>query len=88
MIELSRYVFETLREDEEFAFSRGRMNEVLWTSPSLFETAEHHFYSALSRAASCDSAAAEQRQQHLEALTVHHRQLKLWAQNNAPRVHA
>jgi hypothetical protein len=23
MIELSRYVFETLREDEEFAFCRG-----------------------------------------------------------------
>ena len=27
MIELSRYVFETLREDEEFAFCRGRMND-------------------------------------------------------------
>src|SRR6202008_2449825 len=26
-IELSRYVFETLREDEEFAFSRGRRDE-------------------------------------------------------------
>jgi predicted ATPase len=27
MIKLSRYVFETLREDEEFAFCRGRMND-------------------------------------------------------------
>src|ERR1700757_3988337 len=27
MIELSRYVFETLREDEEFAFCRGRRDD-------------------------------------------------------------
>jgi hypothetical protein len=27
VIELSRYVFETLREDEEFAFCRGRRND-------------------------------------------------------------
>src|SRR5258708_12193455 len=27
MIELSRYVFETLREDEGFAFCRGRKND-------------------------------------------------------------
>src|SRR3981189_2114370 len=27
MIELSRYVFETLREDEEFAFCRGRKDD-------------------------------------------------------------
>src|SRR6478609_8256740 len=27
MIELSGYVFETLREDEEFAFCRGRRND-------------------------------------------------------------
>src|ERR1700726_884310 len=28
MIELSRYVFETLREDEEFAFCRGRKDDL------------------------------------------------------------
>ena len=54
---------------------------LLWTSPSLFETAEYQFYGALSRAASCDSAAADQRQEHVEALAAHHRQLEVWAEN-------
>ena len=36
----------------------SRAQPLLWTSPSYFETAEYHFYGALSRAASCDSAAA------------------------------
>ena len=31
---------------------------LLWTSPSIFETAEYHFYGALSHAASCDSATS------------------------------
>ena len=44
----------------------SKAQQLLWTSPSYFETAEYHFYSALSRAASCDSAPADQRQ-HLEA---------------------
>ncbi len=51
----------------------SRAQRLLWTSPSHFETAEYHFYGALSRAASCDSAAAGERQQHLEALAAHHR---------------
>jgi PAS domain S-box-containing protein len=55
--------------------------QLLWSSPSCFETAEYHFYSALSRAASCDSVAASERQQHLETLAVHHRQLQVWAEN-------
>ncbi len=58
-----------------------RAQRLLWTSPSCFETAEYHFYGALSRAASCDSAAAGQRQQHFEALTAHHAQLEVWAEN-------
>jgi predicted ATPase/signal transduction histidine kinase len=58
-----------------------RAQPLLWTSPSCFETAEYHFYGALSRAASLDSAAAEQRQQHFEALTAHHRQLEVWAEH-------
>jgi serine/threonine protein kinase len=42
VIELSRYVFETLREDEEFAFCRGRWDEgELSTMPSLAPVAEH-----------------------------------------------
>ena len=51
----------------------SRAQRLLWTSPSHFETAEYHFYGALSQAACCDSAAADERQQHLEALAAHHR---------------
>ncbi len=58
-----------------------RAQRLLWTSPSCFETAEYHFYGALSRAASCDSAAADQRQQHFQALIAHHGQLEVWAEN-------
>jgi predicted ATPase len=54
---------------------------LLWTSPSFFEVAEYQFYSALARAASCDSATAEQRGEHFEALAAHHRQLEVWAEN-------
>jgi predicted ATPase/signal transduction histidine kinase len=58
-----------------------RAQRLLWTSPSCFETAEYHFYGALSRAASWDTATADQRQQHFEDLTAHHRQLEVWAEN-------
>ncbi len=61
----------------------SRAQRVLWSSPSQLETVEYHFYGALSRAASCDSAAAGERQQHLEALAAHHKQLELWAANCA-----
>jgi predicted ATPase/signal transduction histidine kinase len=58
-----------------------RAQRLVWTSPSLFETAEYQFYSALARAASCDSATANQRRRHFEALAAHHRQLAVWAEN-------
>jgi PAS domain S-box-containing protein len=48
---------------------------------SHFETAEYDFYGALSRAASCDSAPAAERQPHMEALSAHHKQLQVWAAN-------
>jgi PAS domain S-box-containing protein len=54
---------------------------LLWTSVNHFETTEYHFYSALSHAASCDSAAGEQRRQHIEAVTAHYSQLEVWAAN-------
>ena len=38
----------------------SKAQRLLWTSPSLFETAEYHFYGALSHAASCDSASPDQ----------------------------
>ena len=52
-------------------------------SPSFFETAEIHFYGALSHAACWDFAFPYPREQHFEALTTHHRQLQEWAQNCA-----
>ncbi|GLR90842.1 signal transduction histidine kinase [Bradyrhizobium iriomotense] len=58
----------------------SRAQRVLWTSPSQFETAEFHFYGALSHAASWDSAFPDQRQQHFDALAAHHKQLEVWAE--------
>jgi PAS domain S-box-containing protein len=58
-----------------------RANRLLWTSPSQFETAEYHFYGALSRAACWDCGSLDQRAQHLGALATHHRQLEVWAEN-------
>ncbi len=58
-----------------------RAHRLLWTSPSFIEVAEYHFYSALSYAASCDSVAAGQRQEHLEAMAAHQRQLEIWAEH-------
>jgi PAS domain S-box-containing protein len=54
---------------------------LLRASPSVSETAEYHFYGALSRAASCEAAPADQRQEHIDALAAHHRQLQLWARH-------
>ena len=61
------------------ASSRAQL--LLWTSVSQFETAEYHYYGALSRAAAFDAASADERQQHLEALAAHHSQLKVWTEN-------
>jgi PAS domain S-box-containing protein len=58
----------------------SRAQRLLWTSLSYFEMAEYVFYGALSHAASCDAASADQ-QQHLDAAAAHHKQLQLWAAN-------
>jgi PAS domain S-box-containing protein len=52
---------------------------LLWTSRSMLEEAEYHFYSALARALCWDSAPADGREAHLAALAAHHRQLDVWA---------
>ena len=59
----------------------SRAQRLLWTSVSQLETAEYHFFGALSQAAACDSAAVGERQQHLDAVAAHHKQLQLWAVN-------
>ncbi len=52
---------------------------LLWTAPSNLEVAEYHFYGGLCRAALCDSASPDQRQQHAETLATHRTQLEIWA---------
>jgi PAS domain S-box-containing protein len=54
---------------------------LLWTSLSLFETAEYHFYGALAQAAAWHSATADNQFHHSQALAEHHKQLVLWAEN-------
>jgi PAS domain S-box-containing protein len=59
----------------------SKAQRLIWTSPCFLEEAEYHFYSALSRAASWNSAGAQDRRHHLDALTQHHEQLTVWAKN-------
>jgi PAS domain S-box-containing protein len=47
----------------------------------LFRTGDYQFYSALSHAASWDSAPVGERQQHLDAVASHHAQLQVGAEN-------
>jgi PAS domain S-box-containing protein len=54
---------------------------LLWSVPSTLEGTEFSFYGALSHAASWDLASPDQRDQHVEALGVHHRQLEIWAEH-------
>jgi PAS domain S-box-containing protein len=63
------------------ASSRAQL--LLWIASSQLETAEYHFYGALSQAAFCDSTAQGERQQQLDAIAAHHKQLQLWAANCA-----
>jgi predicted ATPase/signal transduction histidine kinase len=59
----------------------AKAQQLLFTSSSFFEEAEYHFYGALARAASCDSAPPGERRVHMDALASHQRQLQVWAEN-------
>ena len=59
----------------------SKAQRLLWTSNAFLEEAEYHFYAALAKAAYCNSAPDSERQQHLDALTAHHKQLQIWAEN-------
>jgi PAS domain S-box-containing protein len=63
------------------AEAASQAERLLWISQTPLDAAECHLYCALSHAAVCDSATADERQQHVEALIAHHRQLAVWAQN-------
>jgi len=59
----------------------SKAQRLLWTSSGFCEEAEYHLYSALSRAACCDSVSADARQQCLDALGAHQQQFDTWAAN-------
>ena len=68
----------------DYAFAvdaASKARRLRWAPPQLFETAEYEFYGALSHAACWNSAPAERRAQHVEALSAHHAQLQTWAGN-------
>jgi PAS domain S-box-containing protein len=56
---------------------------VLSLAATFVDLAEYHFYAAMARAGAFDLGAAspDERHSHLEALTAHHRQLKIWAED-------
>ncbi|NVH75769.1 AAA family ATPase [Paraburkholderia sp. JPY432] len=61
------------------AAAASKAERLLWTSHSFLVEADYHFYAALARAANCQSIAACELPQHLEALSAHHNQLRVWA---------
>ena len=56
-----------------------KAHQLLWPASSQVETGDFRFYAALARAAAWNSAFAEDRQKHFDALKDHHRQLEIWA---------
>ncbi|MBV8095109.1 MAG: PAS domain S-box protein, partial [Acetobacteraceae bacterium] len=58
----------------------SRAQQLLWTLALHLERADYHLYSALSHAGISDSVAADQRQQHMEAMASHYQQLAVWAE--------
>ena len=69
--------------DIEAALDASRNADALLWTLSHLEAVEYRFCSALCHAAVCRSATPDDRRQHLEAMTAHQEQLKIWA-NNCP----
>jgi PAS domain S-box-containing protein len=59
----------------------SKAQRLLWTSTLHIEEAEYHFYGALAKCAYCDSMPTAERQQPMDTVAAHHRQLKIWAAN-------
>jgi PAS domain S-box-containing protein len=69
-----------LAGDYEAAMAAASEAErLLWILHSFLEEAEYYFYAALARAARCDTIPADEWSQHLDTLTAHHRELRIWA---------
>ncbi len=58
-----------------------KAQELLWADPTALTQAIFRFYGALSHAAAWDSAAPDQKQEHLDGLKAHHKQLDIWAEH-------
>jgi PAS domain S-box-containing protein len=56
----------------------------LLSTSNTFDWAEYEFYSALARAACCNSEATDRDRDHFASLNAHHKQLAIWA-DNCPR---
>jgi PAS domain S-box-containing protein len=59
----------------------SKVQRLLWITSGHFEEAEYHFYGALVRASSCDSAPDGERQRHIDAVAAHYRQHQVWSKN-------
>jgi signal transduction histidine kinase len=59
----------------------SKTEPLLQIGPGHFEWAEYLFYDALARAAQYDSATPEEKVRYRDALTTHHRQLVVSAEN-------
>jgi hypothetical protein len=69
---------------EDYASALGaasKAQSLSGATPPSFESAEYHFYAALSHAACAASSSADERSLHFEAIVAHHSQLALWAEN-------
>jgi PAS domain S-box-containing protein len=58
-----------------------KTEQLLWATPTLLEPAAFRFYSALSHAASWDAAFPDDKTKHFEAVTAHHKELKICAEH-------
>jgi predicted ATPase len=58
-----------------------KAHQLLWPAASQLETGDFRFYGALAHAAAWNSAPAEERREHFDALSEHHRQLEIWAEH-------
>jgi transcriptional regulator with GAF, ATPase, and Fis domain/predicted ATPase len=61
----------------------AKAEPLLWTSPTFFELAEYHFYSALAHAIAWNAAPEREAARHREALVRHGAQLATWAATRA-----
>ena len=59
----------------------SKAKQLLWSAPSNLERADYEYYSALAHAGSWDFALGDERQQHLDGLSAHSRQLEIWAEH-------